>query len=246
MNLGYFVRMLSVWQAVMKFHSIHSDSIQVVILGCGYDTLFWRLRDIDVNVSLWFDLDLPRVVKRKGPILANEIFGSLANYRLLECDLSQGDSVRQVLQANGFVEDAPTVFIDECSLIYVDPEPVDLIIAFAGSLKSSAFLSYGMIKPDDPFGKTMVQNFQGFGAPLKGIRKYPTTESHKERFEKGGYKFVKSVDMSVAMKVIVDRQDFMRVRRLEMQDDPDELAFMLSHYVLAIASTDSEFLTLLP
>jgi [phosphatase 2A protein]-leucine-carboxy methyltransferase len=35
------------------------------------------------------------------------------------------------------------------------------------------------------------------------------------------------------------------VRKLEIQDDPDELAFMLAHYVLAIASTDEEFLSIL-
>lgn len=103
-----------------------------------------------------------------------------------------------------------------------------------------------MVKPDDQFGRMMVHNFKSFGAPLKGINKYPTIQSHKERFEKGGYSKVKSVDMNVAMRFVLTREENIRIHRLEMQDDPDELAFMLSHYVLAIASTDDEFLSILP
>ena len=246
MNLGYFVRCLSMWNAVTKFHSVHGDSIQVVILGCGYDTMFWRLRDANIKVARWYDLDLPMVVKRKGPVLRNEVFEPMDNYYLLECDLSKPNRVEEVLKANQFDVDAPTVFVDECTLIYVDPDAVDAIIKFASSLKSSGFISYGMVKPDDQFGKMMVQNFKRFGAPLKGIDKYPTIASHKERFTKAGYQKVKSVDMNVPMKYVLTREEYVRVHRLEMQDDPEELAFMLSHYVLAIASTDDEFLSILP
>ena len=246
MNLGYFVRCLAMWNAVTKFHSVHGDAMQVVILGCGYDTLFWRLRDLKVNCARWYDLDLPAIIERKSPKLVNDIFQPLDNYFLLECDLGKVGNVEQVLKANGFDPEAPTVFVDECTLIYVDPDAVDSIIKFAASLKSSGFISYGMVKPDDPFGKLMVQNFKSFGAPLKGIDKYPTIQSHKERFTKAGYEKVKSVDMNVAMKFVLTREENIRVHKLEMQDDPDELAFMLSHYVLAIASTDDEFLSILP
>ena len=247
MNLGYFARCQIMLQAVLKFHKIHGDGIQVVILGCGYDTLFWRLRDMNVNVKGWYDLDLEFVVKRKGPIVAgNSIFAPLDNYYLIECDLSKENTVKECLLKSNFDENAPTIFVDECSLIYVDPFAVDKIICYAGQLKESAFISYGMIKPNDQFGKMMVQNFQSFGAPLKGINQYPTIQSYVERFQKCGYKKVKACDMDKAMKLILTPEDFMRVRKLEIQDDPEELSYMLSHYILAIASTENEFVTLLP
>jgi [phosphatase 2A protein]-leucine-carboxy methyltransferase len=247
MNLGYFVRSLSMLAAIAKFHKSHGNSIQVVVLGCGYDTLFWRLRDAGVSVGRWFDVDLPHVVNRKSSVVfQNSLFDPLDNYALLECDMGQPNLLESVLKDNGFSVDVPTVFVDECTLIYVDPEAVDLIIQFAGRLKASGFISYGMIRPEDQFGKLMVKNFQSFGAPLKGIEKYPTVESHRTRFLNGGYTKVKAVDMDVAMKKLLTREENIRVHRLEIHDDPEELAYMLSHYVLAIASTDDEFLAILP
>ena len=246
MNLGYFVRCLSMWDAVVKFHKVHGDSIQVVILGGGYDTLFWRLRDMKINVSHWYDIDLPYIVQKKGNVIQNEIFQPLDNYSLLECDLGKPGKLEEVLLANKFNKDAPTVFVDECTLIYVDPDAVDTIIKFAASLKASGFISYGMITPNDQFGKMMVQNFNSFGAPLKGINKYPTVKSHIDRFKNAGYQKVKAGDMNVAMRSVLSPEEHRRIRTLEMQDDPDELAFMLSHYVLALGSTDDEFLTILP
>jgi [phosphatase 2A protein]-leucine-carboxy methyltransferase len=245
MNLGYFVRTLAMSEAVSRFQKVHGESIQVVCLGGGYDTLFWRLRDKNVKVGHWFDIDLPHVVSRKSLVFDNEIFQPLDNYSLLECDMAQPNLLENVLKSNGFVVDVPTVFLDECTLIYVEPNSVDLIIKFAGSLKASGFISYAMVKPDDPFGQLMVENFNNFGAPLKGIVPYPTVQSHRERFLNGGYKKVKAVDMDVAMNKLLTREEYIRVHRLEIHDDPEELSFMLSHYVLAIASTDDEFIAIL-
>lgn len=241
MNLGYHVRCLSIFKAVTKFHEMHGDNMQVVILGAGYDTLFWRLRDLKINVKGWYDLDFPHVVNKKAKVLESSVFQPLDNYYLRVCDLSKPDEFKKVLADNGF-QDIPTIFVDECTLIYVDPVAVDEIIKFAASLKSSAFISYGMVKPDDSFGKMMVHNFETFGAPLKGIKMYPTIQSHKERFEAAGYKYVKSMDLNKTMNAVIPRQDYIKIMRLEMQDDPEELAFVLIHYVLALAGTEEAFL----
>jgi hypothetical protein len=245
MNLGYHVRTLAMSEAVTRFHKLHGNSIQVVCCGAGYDTLFWRLRDKGVQIGRWFDVDLPHVVSRKSLVFENEIFQPLDNYSLVECDMGQPNLLETVLKTNGFSPDLPTVFLDECTLIYVEPSSVDLIIKFAASLKSSGFISYAMVKPDDPFGQLMVENFNNFGAPLKGIAPYPTVESNRERFVKAGYQKVKAVDMDVAMDQLLTQEEYVRVHRLEIHDDPDELSFMLSHYVLTIASTDEEFIAIL-
>ena len=244
MNLGYYVRILSMYEAVVKFHEIHGDNMQVVILGCGYDTLFWRLRDEAITFANWFDLDMKYIIDKKSSIIKGSVFQPLTNYHLLQCDLSDFDQFQTVLNSNGF-QDIPTVFIDECTLIYVDPNAVDKIINFASKLKSSGFISYGMVRPDDNFGKMMVKNFNAIGAPLKGINAYPTIASHKERFEKSGYSKVKSVDLNKVMRDVIKPEERIRVARLEIQDDPEELEFMLMHYVLALAGTDDEFLAIL-
>lgn len=245
MNLGYYARGLAMMAAIMKFHRIHGSNIQIVILGGGYDTLFWRLRDMEVTCVRWYDLDLPFVVQRKGQVVANQIFQPLDNYYLLECDLGKPGNVEKVLNENNFDASIPTVFIDECTLIYVDPDAVDTILKFAASLPANGFISYGMIKPEDQFGQLMVQNFRKFGASLKSIEKYPSVKSYVDRFKNLGFSKVKVGDMNQCMNSVIHREDFIRIRRLEIQDDPDELSFMLAHYVLALGSSDDEFLTIL-
>jgi len=244
MNLGYYVRTLSMYKAIEKFHQLHGDNIQVVILGCGYDTLFWRLRENGVCVKKWFDIDMPHVVSKKKEIVKNDVFQPLDNYCLFVCDLSNPENFKAVMSQHGF-EDIPTIFVDECTLIYVEPKSVDEIIYFAGHLTSSAFISYGMIKPDDNFGKLMVKNFQSFGAPLKGIFNYPSIQSHKQRFQNGGFANVISMDLNETMRTVIIRAEYQRIMRIEMQDDPEELSFVLAHYVLAIAGSDSEMLNAL-
>lgn len=244
MNLGYYVRCLSMYEAVAKFHQKHGSNMQVVVLGCGYDTLFWRFRDESILFANWFDLDMKYIIDKKRTVISGSIFQPLTNYHLLECDLANFDAFQNILQTNGF-KDIPTIFIDECTLIYVDPGAVDKIIGFAAHLQASGFISYGMVRPDDNFGKMMIKNFDAIGAPLKGINAYPTIQSHKQRFEKAGYKKVKSVDLNVVMRQIIPIEERIRVSKLEIQDDPEDLEFMLMHYVLALASTDDEFLTIL-
>ena len=244
MNLGYHVRCLAIYKAVTKFHQIHGENMQVVILGAGYDTLFWRLRDEKITFKAWYDLDMPHVVNKKSKILECSTFQPLDNYYLKVCDLSKPEEFKKVLKDNGF-QDIPTIFVDECTLIYVDPVAVDEIIKFAAQMKSSAFISYGMIRPDDSFGKMMIHNFETFGAPLKGIRMYPSVEAHKKRYEDAGYKYVKSMDLVKTMHSVISRQDYMKIMRLEMQDDPEELEFVLMHYVLALAGTDEDYVSII-
>lgn len=244
MNLGYYVRTQAIYVAVKKFYELHGKDMQVVVLGCGYDTLFWRLRDEKIVVKNWFDLDMPHIIKKKSSVINTEGFQPLDNYHLFYADLSKPDMVKSELAAHGF-EDIPTIFIDECTLIYVEPTAVDEILKWASALKSNAFISYGMVKPDDAFGRMMVKNFDSFGAPLKGIRMYPTVQSHKDRCTNAGFKFAKAIDLNQTMRIVIPRDNYMKIMRLEMQDDPDELSFMLQHYVLAVAGSENEFVSII-
>lgn len=241
MNLGYYVRMLSVYKSVVYFYNLFNKEIQVVILGCGYDTLFWRLRSININIKRWFEIDLAHVIKKKSEIIKNPVFQPLDNYFLLECDLGKKGELKTVLEKNGF-ENMPTVFVDECTLIYVEPDAVDDIILFSSSLSNYGFVSYSMVNPNDQFGRMMVNNFEKFGAPLKSISKYQTVESYRERFLSLGYKHVLAIDLNKTLKVVVPRSEYIKIIKLEIQDDPDELGYMLEHYVLTIAGSHPDFL----
>jgi O-methyltransferase involved in polyketide biosynthesis len=154
-------------EALTRFHKVHGNTIQVVCCGAGYDNLFWRLRDKGTQLGHWFDGDEPHVVSLKFVVIDNDILQPLDNDSLIECDMGRPNLLETVLEANGFSRDLSTVFLNEYTLIDVGPSAVDLIIKFAGSLKSSGFISDAMIELNDQFGRLMVENFNKIAGSLK-------------------------------------------------------------------------------
>jgi [phosphatase 2A protein]-leucine-carboxy methyltransferase len=50
MNYLYYLRTTIVSNSILSFQRQYGPNSQVVVLGCGYDTLFWRLLDLNVRV----------------------------------------------------------------------------------------------------------------------------------------------------------------------------------------------------
>jgi [phosphatase 2A protein]-leucine-carboxy methyltransferase len=42
---------------------------QIVNLGCGFDTLYWRLKDSNKNVTNFVEMDFPSVTARKCSLI---------------------------------------------------------------------------------------------------------------------------------------------------------------------------------
>lgn len=71
-NRGYYARVAAVEHLLLKFLKVvtnHGAKCQVVNLGCGFDTLFWRLKslhlDVSQSVERFVDLDLFGITSRK-------------------------------------------------------------------------------------------------------------------------------------------------------------------------------------
>lgn len=56
---------------------------QIINLGCGFDTLFWRLRDVTQAVGNFIELDFPAVTAKKCQIIKR-------NKQLLEKIANEG------------------------------------------------------------------------------------------------------------------------------------------------------------
>lgn len=66
------------------------------------------------------------------------------------------------LNQTGVDPSIPTLLLSECVLVYLKPEESRSILTFfkdhfKGDL---AFLNYEMINPNDPFGRTMLENLE--------------------------------------------------------------------------------------
>lgn len=64
-NRGYYARVTAVWELVQRFLSVAGEKAQVLSLGAGYDTLFWRLMEHGAVFSDYYEVDYPEVLKMK-------------------------------------------------------------------------------------------------------------------------------------------------------------------------------------
>ncbi|XP_069341999.1 leucine carboxyl methyltransferase 1 isoform X4 [Eulemur rufifrons] len=64
-NRGYFARVYGVNQLMKAFLRKTECHCQILNLGAGMDTTFWRLKDEDLLPTKYFEVDFPMIVSRK-------------------------------------------------------------------------------------------------------------------------------------------------------------------------------------
>uniref|UniRef100_A0A8D2E4G3 Leucine carboxyl methyltransferase 1 n=1 Tax=Sciurus vulgaris TaxID=55149 RepID=A0A8D2E4G3_SCIVU len=64
-NRGYFARVHGVSQLLKAFLRKTECHCQILNLGAGMDTTFWKLKDEDLLPSKYFEVDFPMIVTRK-------------------------------------------------------------------------------------------------------------------------------------------------------------------------------------
>ncbi|GAB5360879.1 hypothetical protein AAMO2058_000665400, partial [Amorphochlora amoebiformis] len=278
---------------------------QIVSLGAGFDTTFFKLKSAGGSGFRFIEVDLPDVVSRKFTIISatpelKKMIGTIekpkestkptptptptpaptptsppkgdakidnkknknsaaaivigrkkrklkepltmhaGDYHLCECDLRSPkalDAAMKVCKANFSL---PTLFFAECVLIYLDPEHSTGVIRWAaGKCREGKgigrFISYGQVRPNDPFGSIMIKNFAARGCALRGLRAYPSLESQVKRFKDAGWSTAKSSDMNTVYSEMLDPDDTKRVAKLEMFDEFEEWHLFGAHYALTIA-----------
>ena len=87
-NRGYYARTATIYAFVKKFlvtlsastRTTYDEKVslpQIVSLGAGHDTLFWRLRRDGFRETRVFELDMPSVVsKKQATISRSELLGA--------------------------------------------------------------------------------------------------------------------------------------------------------------------------
>ena len=247
MNRGYYARVKSIETIVKRFLGCCEgipNKRQVVNLGCGFDTLYFRLcaYDNDILQALedyrFFDVDFEQVIAKKKTVVTTEpAFKSfLEHYTTVACDLRNASDLSELMQSNGF-EDVPTIFLSECALIYMEPKQGSSVISWAAkSCQVSAFVTYEQIRPNDAFGKVMIRNLQARSIPLHSLMQYPDLEAQMERYKSSGYTCCNGRTMLDVYKSFLG--DNTRIERLEKFDEWEEWDLVLSHYCLVFACTN--------
>jgi len=97
---------------------------QVVVLGCGMDTRYFRLNLTSEANLKWFEIDLPVVIHARSRLLGLYQPGKHERRIPICADLADADW-GSLLAAQGFNPEQPTTWVLEGLLMYLEPSVVD-------------------------------------------------------------------------------------------------------------------------
>ncbi|MBN3307265.1 TYW4 protein, partial [Amia calva] len=260
-NRGYYVRWQAVDHCVREFLRLtaHSARRQVVSLGAGFDSLYFRLcAGGTLGGCVVFELDFPDVARRKTALMAAQPglqealpdwdpstashtgFVYSAQYRLLGVDLREVQGVESALRGAGLDPTVPTLLLSEVVLTYLDTESSDALIGWAARLLPQAvFVMYEQLRPHDPFGRVMQDHFLRLNSTLHALSQYPDTAAQTRRFLDRGWGSCVCLDMNQFYLGHLGGAERHRVEALEPFDEFEEWHLKCSHYFILVASKGS-------
>lgn len=142
----------------------------------------------------------------------------------------------------------PTLLISECCLVYLSPTEADDVVhyftktLFANAQRSPdttitvplGLILYEPIRPDDPFGRTMVSNLATRGIHLQTLHRYASLEAQRKRLSEQGFdRGQEAADVDFIWERWVSENEKERVARLEMLDEMEEWRLLARHYCIA-------------
>ncbi|VDM61926.1 unnamed protein product [Angiostrongylus costaricensis] len=173
-SIGYWARVSVINHLVERFVEKTAGRCQIINIGCGSDTLFWRLKSSGKLVQKFVDVDFSSVTAKKirqirkpgAPDLVSffseppkEIQHSdlhCGDYSLVGADLRQWNEFRSKLDSVGIDTTLPTLFVAEDQLFY-------------------------NVHTKDTFGNIMEKNLEQRGIQLPGIAACSDVETQKGR-----------------------------------------------------------------
>lgn len=108
-------------------NTVRSGTGQIVILGAGYDTRAYRIKELgQVHV---FEVDHPATIRAKKEKI-HAIFGALPpNVTYVPADL-ETEEYGMILEKSGYDPRKKTLFLMEGLIMYLSPGPIDRIFSF--------------------------------------------------------------------------------------------------------------------
>ncbi|KAM9599094.1 leucine carboxyl methyltransferase 1 isoform 2-T2 [Morphnus guianensis] len=263
-NRGYYARVHGVSYLIKAFLKKTDCNCQIVNLGAGMDTLFWRLKDENLLPRKYFEVDFPMIVARKihnikskpplsKPIMESHSGDSLlidshsldsSRYSIVGADLRFSSDLEEKLKKHNLDIHLPTLLVAECVLVYMTPQQSANLLKWAASTFPVAmFINYEQVNMTDRFGQIMIENLQRRQCNLAGVEICRSLDSQRERLLLNGWETARAIDM---MKVysFLPQADVKRIEGLEFLDEKELFEQLMQHYCICWASKDSSNLGL--
>ena len=262
-NRGYLSRLIAIECTVEKYLLVYSAvgiKHQVLSLGAGYDTLYFRLRNqgvIKPEYCSYYEVDYPIVPYTKcryiikQPLLKS-FFKTLNGwnkdecvsfdnwaFNMVGCNMTDTKALEKKLNASKFNWNLPTIVFCECSLTYVEAGlSIGLTSWLTRRIPNMIFVDYEQIIPFDSFGRIMFKHFQKRNSPLKCVEYYPTMLDHQRRFMSLGWSRCHIFTIDVIFNENVGLRDRIRWKKTvgEQFDETEEFKLKCTHYIVLVGS----------
>uniref|UniRef100_A0A6G1SJM3 Leucine carboxyl methyltransferase 1 n=1 Tax=Aceria tosichella TaxID=561515 RepID=A0A6G1SJM3_9ACAR len=260
-NHGYFARSASIAYLVEKFICKHPDA-QIISLGAGYDTLYWRLKDRNFLVTgdqqpprvTYVEIDMSSVVVHKIMSIRRhpELHRALASiqykgegihsesYHLISFDLRQVDKLllyKKLFDDCQLVATRPTLCLAECVLVYMPVQDSSSLIRwFSGNFNNVTMANYEQCNMMDRFSEIMLASMNARHCDLMGVDACKSLETQMERFKKNGLDHTRGWSLLEIFKKCLLPSSIERISKIEFLDERELLEQLLEHYCIVIGS----------
>lgn len=263
---GTHARVACMDRAICSFLTSHptASKIQIVIVGAGKDTSYFRFRDgslmgmehQNTKPCNWYDVDHSLVIAEKKRIIGDSEtlssqyplkptshgFSCTSNeqtYTLVGHDIREDPS--GLVKKLNLDTEIPTLFLTECVLMYVpEPDSKALLSALAAAAKNTSVVCYEPILGNDPFGKMMEQNLLRVGVATRDscLVRTRTLQSQVEKLVDAGFRKASGCNMWSAYQSVVTAEQRQRANRSEFLDEMEEWVLIMQHYSLLVGTSD--------
>lgn len=225
-HAGYYVRYNLISAIIRKV--LKNNFEQVLVLGAGSDTSFWRLNIAKNYPSIkWFEIDFPKNLEFKSTCMES-IYGKSDNYFPVPADLRHLEQVHTSLVKAGLNVDAKTFVISEVVLAYLTAaHSTGVINWIAKTFTCSLFVEFEQFNASSTFGTVMTKHFTKIGSPILTIEKLSTIKSRFERLRLAHFDSFDCFPLSSIAPAVLQIEPF---------DEFETLNYFLKHYYIGIGS----------
>uniref|UniRef100_A0A8C8DMB0 Leucine carboxyl methyltransferase 1 n=1 Tax=Oryzias sinensis TaxID=183150 RepID=A0A8C8DMB0_9TELE len=256
-NRGYYARVQGVNFLLDAFLKKTQCNCQVINLGAGLDTTFWRLKDNNLMPQKFFEVDFPTIVSRKihyiktkpplsKPIIETHSTDSLLldahnldsdRYCIIGADLRNISDMEEKLKKFQLNTELPTLVLTECVLVYMTPSQSSGLIRWvAETFHTAMFINYEQANMCDRFGQVMIENLQRRQCMLAGV---DTCQSLDLQVTRTVSRFLLASPHSGLFLWDGPHVEVVTViERLEFLDEGELLQQLLQHYSISWATKD--------
>jgi len=256
-HLGYYARVKGFAFLIDKFLEACDTKVQMINLGAGFDTLYWRLVDEGKPIKNFVEVDFNAVTARKCYLIKRhrdllkqvtdsegevrlsktDLHGN--RYHLVSADFSNVQNLKSKLEECEIDYQCPTLVMAECALVYADSGKVEKLVEWlASAFTSATFINYEQFNMNDRFGSVMLDNLLSRGCSLSGVSACKDAQTQTSRFTSNGWQSATCWNMNEVYSLL-PQGDVSRVERIERLDEKELLQQLFHHYCITVARKNS-------